>query len=209
MVKGLAEVARRAAGAAARDEARRRAGGFIKNQATTLGDEARRYRLWVVWGAAAALTLIVLGLVLLLWLANRRPLDPREAAAQTQRYLTQYGALASQLKPTDGDKPTPEELKSRLTAALKKELATQEEGAAMQKRMRGAVDGRTREQIDFLRKSLEYRDGFGRQFVFELKDAQTLVVRSPSPGPGGSAPKSVTISLRSGEVLRELPPEAP
>jgi hypothetical protein len=167
------------------------------NQAVQLGGEGARWRRTVLWSVLGALAGVILLLVFLFWSANRTRVDPRVMAIETRNLLSCYRNAVQDLTGLPaGTAPTTQQVRTALTAVLHKEIQEQQKIIEIQNKVRGVADQGTRERVALLKKALEFKDGYRRDFVIEVKSADEAVIRSTSPEIGDPGSASVTLSLR-------------
>jgi hypothetical protein len=213
MVTGLEAVAKRAEKQEAIERVKQRSGRIIMNEAIHTDEKGRRWARLVIIGIVVLVVLVVGTVGTLYYLATHKRLDPRVAAGVTGNYLTKIEEAAQQIKPFAPEaKVTGEEFKGRVKAYLEVLLAQEEQAAVDQRKQRGQPDNGTTKNIMNLRRLLAFQDGFGRDFVFEAKDSEAVVIRSLSvTGPDGER----RVTVRREKVAPEKPapekasPEAP
>lgn len=210
MIKGLDEAAKKAEKMEEREEAKRRSGGKMSANAALLTDDTGRR--WtratnlVISGAIAA---VVIGGLILMWLANREPIDPRTGNEQARRDLIELSLRAKRIKPfEESEKITEAAFKERLLLQIDAELKTVEDAIEKdrQKRKDTKSSGAPRDSRLFrdqreLQRLREFKDAWGQPFVFKMADADTVTVTAKGKtGKGYTPPEPVAISnLRGGK----------
>jgi hypothetical protein len=213
MVTGLEAVAKRAEKQEAIERIKQRSGRIIMNEAIHTDEKGRRWARLVIIGIVVLVLLVVGTVGTLYYLATHKRLDPRHAAGETRNYLTGLEEAAQQIKPFPPDtKVSAEEFKGRLKQYFEGLLAQEEQAAEEQKKKRGQTDVGTNRNIGRLRRILAFQDGFGRDFVFEAKDPEAVVIRSPSVT-GPDSERRVTVRRERTTPEKPAPekasPEAP
>ena len=185
-VAGLEEAGRRAEQRETRAELRRQDGGKIVMNAAVLVDETgRRWSRFVKRSLLGSLGTLLLVGVVLIWVSNRKPVDPRDALRVTANRLTNYEKRYAPYMPPfpEEARVTAELFEAKLTEFMKQELKGLELAAQLEEQTRGSVQKDTKERIQRLVEDLLFQDGSGQRISFEMDGEQAVVVQAKGVDP--------------------------
>ena len=195
MIEGLDKAAERAEKQEQRESERRKAGGAAAvNTALHVDDTGKRWSRQIKVGIAAAASVIVLALGMMIYFANKKDVDPRQANKVTQDRLNLLRSVAGQIKPfTNDDDINVEKVKARLHEKIDAELADVESRLKALREARRPVDelARTKQELTELH---ALKDGWGKPFDITLPEADTLQI-AVQAGSGESLPP-VMVKIR-------------
>jgi hypothetical protein len=189
MVAGLDKAVERAEAIAAREEAKRRAGGKVNaNVAVHVDDIGRRWARWVNIGIVAVVAILVIGGAWMVYSANRRPHGPRELNAMTREMLSELAARAERLR--GGDMQiTADNIREQLRKQIDLDLRKTREQMRGSDGVPAAVLAKEREWLEQL---VRLKDGWGKPFVFDVQDGVLTIGATGGPAP----PEPVTVPLQ-------------
>lgn len=177
MIEGLDKVAERAEKQEQREAEKRKAGGMgAVNTALHVDETGKRWSRQIKIGIIAGVSVIVLALGIMVYVANRKDTKPAEAREVSRQRLEALKIVASQLRFTNDDDINVEKVKTKLHERIAAELAEVEARIKELKHGRRPVelsDVRLKETLTELH---ELKDGWGEPLDITLPDADSVQI---------------------------------
>lgn len=205
MIEGLDAVAKRAEKLEAREAAKRKSGGKMNaNIALHVDDTGRRWSFAVKLGIAGALFLGVAFFAVLMILANRKSLSPKQLTELTRRDMDDLTVLLQRMEHfDDGETVTLDKVQERLQKKIDLELGIIIEQLEVDRKQRRLPNRSSLEERNMLMRLKELKDPAGKPYELKIEGDDSVKAIPPTQS---DVIKTVIVRVRGGKKKKPVPP---